>query len=98
MSTHTPAWINRAAVAIINRVDANPAMNFEAKNSTAANIARVISEHDQSLELFLALMAAYDELHRLWGLAEEGANHFGPSDAVVQSAVDAIHNYQKGQP
>lgn len=45
---------NRAAVAIINTVDANPGMQFDAKNSTAQNISRVITEQTAIDELLAA--------------------------------------------
>lgn len=88
----TPAWANRAAVAIVNSVDANPAMNFEAKNSTAANMARIIAEHDPTADLLAALNTiAYEPI----GHSEASLREV--YDGIVEIARAAVAR-AKGQP
>lgn len=77
MNTATPAWANRAAAAIVNNVDANPALHFDAKNVTAAHMARIIAEHAPVDDLMAALNTiAYEPI--------------GHSEASYQQVHDAI--------
>ena len=48
---------NKAALAIIRSVEANPAMQFETKHSTAQRIAEVIATETAADELLDALQA-----------------------------------------
>lgn len=92
MSNHTPAWINRAAIAIINSVDANPAYHFKTKDCIAGNIARVIERHDPTKELLAALNTiAYEPI------GDPEASYREVYDGIIEIAKAAIEK-SKGQP
>lgn len=81
---------NKAALAIINAVDANPGMQFDAKNSTAQNIARVITEQTAVDEL----LAAAEQAQCACTIRERDSGHL--SDCWMPDLTFAIEKAKAG--